>query len=357
MLPAAFETTTEMVRAAHELLSPPHWDYVVGGAETESTVLRNRQALNCLVFRARILRNVGTVDTSTTLLGTPLRIPYILAPVGFLGELHPEGAAAAVRAAAAFGTLPVVGGLAKPELEVSARASSCDKWYQLYLRGDPNWSAAHLRRVRDAGYRALVVTADVPYFGNREHLAARRWFPAGTVADDGIEYQALLDWDGIDRLREQSGLPLVLKGIQCAEDAVMARERGIDALWVSNHGGRQLDHAKASVEVLREVVAAVGNAVPIIVDGGFLRGTDILKAVALGATAVATGRLQALSLAVAGEAGVVRMLQLVEAELRTSMALLGTTRLGELDASYVETAAAPLNAPGAFPFLPPEIRL
>lgn len=346
------ETTTELVRAARARLAPPVWEYVTGGSETETTMRRNREAIVAHALRPRVLRNVGTVDPATTLLGTPLRIPYIFAPVGGLQQIVAGGAAAAVRAAEAFGSLAVVSSASEPALEETAAASRGGGWFQLYVRGDDAWLRDIIARVRKARFRVLVVTVDLAYYGNRERQLLRRWLPASRREATGDAFLAQLDWATLERIREYAGLPIVLKGVQTAEDAALALERGVDGIWVSNHGGRQLDHACGTLDILAEIVAAQGTTVPLIVDGGFMRGTDILKAIALGATAVASGRLSACALAAGGEAGAIRMLELVEHELRTAMGLLGVTALSQLDRSYVRRVGAPPGDLAAFPLLP-----
>jgi len=341
-------TTTEIVRAARRKLHPDVWDFISGGSETETTIRRNREAIEALALRARVLRDVRKIDTSTTLLGSRLRIPYILAPVGGLQQIDPSGAAGQVHGACAFGTLPVVSSVAQPSPEACAAAAPGDKWFQLYTRGDLAWIGEILARVRDAGYRVLVITVDVALYGNRERQKLTRFSPSARLDTAGEEYQAALDWDQLERIRELAGLPLVVKGIQAAEDAVIALERGFDGLWVSNHGGRQLDHALGSLDVLPEVVEVTRGRVPVIVDGGFMRGTDVLKAIALGADAVATGRMHAWALGAGGVPALERMLELVEYEIRTSMALLGVTAPSQLDPSFVRRVDA-ANGRGAFP--------
>ncbi len=345
-----YETTTEIIYAAEQKLASTAWDYITGGAETETSIQRNREAIEGLAFRARILRNVTAIDTSTTLLGTKLRLPYILAPVGGLQEVTPAGAAAQVQGACAFGTLPVVSSVSLPELEESATAAVGDKWFQLYVRGDLDWIKANVGRARDAGFRALVITADAAIYSNRERQKLNRFVPLGRNDISGEEFQAGLDWETLDRICEFAGMPVVLKGIQTAEDAELAVEHGVGAVWVSNHGGRQLDHAIGSLDVLPEVVAVVHGRVPVIVDGGFMRGTDILKAIAVGASVVAAGRMHAWALGAGGVPALVRMLELVENEVRTSMGLLGVTSLAQLNPTYVRRADASIGR-GAFPLL------
>jgi glycolate oxidase len=347
-----FQTTTEIVRAAQVKLAPPVWEYITGGAETETTMARNREAIAAHAFRARVLRNVNEIDLSAELLGTRLRLPYIFAPVGGLQLISPGGAADAVRGAAEFGSLAVVSSASEPGLEECAAATTGPKWYQLYVRGDLAWVRGIVDRVATAGYGALAITVDLAYYGNRERQLLRRWLPLSRRNPVGEEYLALLDWETLARIREMCPIPLVLKGVQTAEDARLALEHGIDAIWVSNHGGRQLDHGRGTLDMLIEIVDAIGQAVPLIVDGGFLRATDVLKAIALGATAVASGRLYSLALGAAGQAGAVRMMELLESEMRKAAGLLGVTNLRALDRTYLTRPGRPPGDLAAFPLLP-----
>ena len=346
---STISTTTEIAEQARDMLPAPVWEYVAGGAESEASIWRNREAINSYAFRARVLRDVSTIDTSTTLLGTKLRIPFFLAPVGGLQQVSPGGAATAAIAAANFGTLQVVSSVSEPTLEETAAASNGDKWFQLYIRGDFDWIAEMIERIKKAGYKALVITVDSAYYGNRERQILRNWLPAGRKNNlTGNEHQKTTTWADIVRIRELWGGKMVLKGIQAAEDAVIALQHGIDVIWISNHGGRQLDHCRGTLDVLPEVVEVVKGKGPIVIDGGFLRGTDCIKAIALGATAVACGRLYAMALAVAADHGVERMLEILEFELTNSMGLLGVTSLGELNPSYVAKSTIPASV-RAFP--------
>jgi isopentenyl diphosphate isomerase/L-lactate dehydrogenase-like FMN-dependent dehydrogenase len=344
-----FNTTTEIVRAAQAALEPSAWDYIGGGSETEMTLRRNREAIEGLAFRPRVLRDVRTVDTSTRLLGTKLRIPYILAPVGSLQTITPDGAAAQVRGACAFGTLPVISSVTEPSLEQAAAAAAGDKWFQLYVRGDVDWIADILKRVKTAGYKALVITVDVAHYSNRERQKMHSFVPDGQRAG-GKDFQAALDWKMLDKIRSLAKMPVIVKGIQTREDARIALKRGLDGIWVSNHGGRQLDHARGGLDVLPEVVDVVRGKIPVIVDGGFTRGTDIIKGIALGADVVAGGKMHAWALGAGGPAALERMLELVRIEIETTMALLGVTALRQLDKSYVAKADASIGR-GAFPLL------
>ena len=351
----AFRTTTELIAAARATLSQPHWDYIAGGALTETTMLRNRESIDALAFRPRVLHDVRTTDASATLLGTTLRIPWLLAPVGNLNDYHADGTNGVVRAAVRFGTLPVVGSLCTPDLVETANTAAGPKWFQLYTRGDSAWIDDIVRRVREAGYAVLVVTVDSAYFGLRERLIHGSSQVGGARRDEGRNFQAQLTWDDVVRIKETAGIPVVLKGIQTGEDAELAVRAGFDAVWISNHGGRELDQARGSIEMLNEIVPVVNRRVPIIIDGGFYRGTDVVKALALGATSVANGRIYTFALAAGGEEGVVRALEIIEQEMKNAMGLLGVTSLAGLTPAHVATSPYGRGA-SPFPVLPVDAR-
>jgi glycolate oxidase len=351
-----FETTSEIIRAAHALVSPPLWDYLLGGALTETTMRRNREAINALALQARVLRDVRETDASRTLLGEKLRIPYLCAPIGNPQAYAPDGGAAVVRGARRFGTIPVISSLSQPDYEITAAAAEGPKWFQLYTRGDRDWIKAIVQRAVDAGFTALVVTVDSAYFGLRERLIHTR--SRGVVRrESGRDHQAALSWDDVVRIKSETTVPVILKGIQSAADAALAVEHGFDAVWVSNHGGRELDQGRGSMDVLRDVVPVVAGRTPIIVDGAFYRGTDVLKALAIGATAVATGRLYTMGLAVDGDEGVTRVLELIERELKNAMGLCGLTSLAQADDSYVAEMPYRGDHSSVFPTLPPEMQI
>jgi glycolate oxidase len=353
-----FLTATELIAKAHERLSLETWDYVAGAAESETTKRRNREAIEEWVFRPRVLRNVRTVDAATTLLGTKLRIPVVLAPMGSLETLAPGGAVNMVEAAAQFGTLPIVSSVTAPALEDSAAAARCDKWFQLYIRGDFAWISEMVQRIRAAGYAALVLTVDAAWYSIRDRQLHLRWNPPSrSRGTSGEKFQALLDWDMVARIKDIAGMPLVLKGIQTAEDAEIAVRQGIDVIYVSNHGGRHLDHAKGALAMFFEIVEQIGRKVPILVDGGFLRGPDVVKAVALGAAAVGLGRIQAYAMAADGANGIIRLLEILEGEMKAAMAMMGVTAVAQLDRTLVERIGPPAGGVIPFPFLPDGIRL
>ena len=349
-----FQTLHEIVKVARARLPATAWDYLVGGAETETTLRRNRQALDAVALRPRVLRDVSTIECTTRLLGRPLRLPVLLAPIGSIETFTPGGGATAAQAAAAFGVPQMLSSVCSPGLEaVAAAAPDGFRIFQLYVRGDHAWVDAHVRRARDHGYAAVCLTVDSALYSRRERDLARRFVKPWRQAATGLRFQAALAWDDVKRFRDTHDVPLALKGIATAEDAALACAHGVDVVYVSNHGGRQLDHGAGALEVLPEVVAAVAGRATVLVDGGFLRGTDVIKAIALGAHAVGLGRLACFALAAAGAAGLVRALELLEEEVRVALGLLGVDRLAALDPSYVRPAA-PVGSPhvtSAFPLL------
>ncbi len=349
-----FLTLHEIVAAARRNLAPGPWSYLVGGAETETTVRRNRQALDSIAFRPRVLRDVSRIDHSSRFFGKTIRLPVMLAPIGGLESIVAEGAAAAARAAAEFGVPQMLSSVCKPGLEETAKAAPATKVFQLYVRGDDAFVDDHVRRAVDHGYVAFCLTVDVAMYSRRERDLAGRFIKPwrATATDAGRAFQSALSWKQVERFKKKHPrLPLILKGIATAEDAEIAVQHGVEVVYVSNHGGRQLDHGLGSAAVLPEVVAAVGSRAQVWVDGGFMRGTDVVKAIALGAKTVGIGRLCGLGLAAAGSAGLVRALELLEDEVRTCLGLLGVTSLAELTSHHL-AKAAPVGEPGVFSALP-----
>jgi isopentenyl diphosphate isomerase/L-lactate dehydrogenase-like FMN-dependent dehydrogenase len=333
-----FQTTQQVIEAAHRNLSPEAWAYLVGGADSETTMRRNRLAFDKLGFIPRVLMDVSHVDTTTTLLGHELRSPVILAPIGSMQHLSPDGALGFVAAAAAYGTIASVSIMTTPSLEEAAAAGDAPKVFQLYMQGDLAWARDVLARVREAGYAAVCLTVDTPYHSRRDRsiLQPMPGRTPGTRRHEGLNYLASVTWETLDRLREMAGLPFMLKGVMSPVDAKLAVEHGVDAVWVSNHGGRQLDQAVGTMDVLPRIAEAVSGRADIVVDGGVLRGADVVKALALGAKAVGIGKLQGWGMAAGGVRGLVRTLELLEEETRMTMALLGVTSVSQLDPSYVE---------------------
>jgi isopentenyl diphosphate isomerase/L-lactate dehydrogenase-like FMN-dependent dehydrogenase len=259
-----------------------------------------------------------------------------------------------VRAAREFGVAHMLSSVCRPGLEkVAEAAPKGARMFQLYVRGDEAWVDDHVARAIANGYVAFCLTVDTAIYSRRERDIAKRHVVAGRRRASGREFQAALDWRTIKRIRERFDIPLVLKGIATAEDAKIAVEHGVAWIYVSNHGGRQLDHGRGSMEVLPEIVDAVAGRAKVIVDGAFARGADIVKAMAMGANLVGLGRMQCYALAAGGERALARMLELIEDEVMRCLGLLGVTRFADLDRSYVQRADATTSphALSAFPLL------
>jgi isopentenyl diphosphate isomerase/L-lactate dehydrogenase-like FMN-dependent dehydrogenase len=352
--PGEFECLHEFIRKARVNLNRNIWDYLIGGTETETALKRNRLALDCLALCPRVLVDVSKVDCSWNFLGRRIRLPVALAPVGSLESFAAGGGATAAEAAGAFGVPVVASSVTQPGLEEIARAGTGPKVFQLYVRGEDDFIDDHVRRAVDAGYDAFCITVDTALYSRRERDNAKRfrksWRPVDPVPQ---RYQAMVNWGHIERFKAKHKVPLILKGLASAEDAERAVGLGVEVIYVSNHGGRQLDHARGSAEVLPEIVAAVAGRAKVWVDGGFSRGTDVIKGIALGADLVLVGRLYCYALAAAGAAGVVRMLEILENEVHQSLGLLGVTGFAGVGAKHLR-AAPPTDPPGvhsAFPLL------
>ncbi len=337
-------TNEEVVRLARRNLIQGAWDYLVGASESETTMRRNRLAFDRIAFRPRVLVDVSHVDSSTTFLGHKLRIPVILAPIGSLQTFTSEGGAASSKAAAEFGTMHVVSSVTEPSLEEIAASAPNPKVFQLYIRGDWGWVEDMIGRAKNAGYEGLCITVDTAHYSRRERPLLGRWAPPTRRGQIDRSYGAAVTWESVDRIKNLAGLPFMLKGIATAEDAKLAVEHGVDVVWVSNHGGRQLDHGLGTMDTLPEIVEAADGKADIVLDGGVLRGSDVVKAVACGARAVAIGKLQGWGLGAAGKDGLVRVLEILEDEIVIAMALMGVTCIDQLGPSCV-CKAEPVTMP------------
>ncbi|WP_027550715.1 alpha-hydroxy acid oxidase [Bradyrhizobium sp. Cp5.3] len=347
-----FQNLHEFIRKARSNLNQNAWDYIVGAAETETTMRRNRMALDEIAFRPRVLRDVSKVDGSVELFGRKMRLPVVLAPVGALEIFDPDGAASVARGAGAFGAAHMLSSVSDPGLEKTAEAApDALRFYQLYVRGDDAFVEDVVSRAVKHTYAAFCLTVDTAHYSRRERDIAKRYVRESRLRATGGDFQKGLEWRTVKMIRDKFKIPLILKGIATAEDALIAIDHGVEWIYVSNHGGRQLDHGRGAMHVLPEIVEAVNGRAKIMVDGGFCRGTDIVKAIAAGADMVGIGRLQCWALAAAGEAGVTRMLELLEDEVLRCLGLLGATSFAEIDKSCLHPATA-TNAPSVFSAFP-----
>lgn len=323
---------------ARERLATDVYDYFAGGAGDEWTLAENRRAFERWVIRPRMLTGAWPVHPSIELLGTSIDAPVLVAPWAYQMRAHPDGERATARAAARAKTVMVVSSTTVDYLEDVAGASDGPKWWQLYVFTERGETVDMLHRVHAAGFAAVCLTVDFPVGGLR-HRDTRNDFdmPIGLPQDE-LTFAPDLTWDDLSWIRAAAPVPLLVKGIMTAEDARIGVEVGVDGIVVSNHGARQLDSVHAPITVLPEIVEAVEGRVPVLVDGGFRRGTDIFKALALGATAVLVGRPACWGLAAAGEEGVVDVLRILRAELENTMILAGTRSVADITRAHVERA-------------------
>ncbi len=347
-----YQNLHEFVQKARSKLNQNAWDYIVGASETETTMRRNRMALDELAFRPRVLRDVTHVDPSTEVFGRKLRIPVMIAPVGALEIFDPDAGGAVARGAGAFGAAHMLSSVSEPGLENTAKAApDALRIFQLYVRGDDSFVEDVVSRAIANGYAAFCLTVDTAHYSRRERDIAKRYVRESRIRATGGDFQKGLEWRTVKLIKDKFKIPLILKGIATAEDARIALDHEVDWIYVSNHGGRQLDHGRGSMHVLPEIVEAVAGRAKIMVDGSICRGTDIVKAIISGADLIGIGRLQCWALAAAGEAGIVRMLELLEDEVIRCLGLLGVTRFAELDKSYLHPAM-PTNLPSVFSAFP-----
>ena len=355
------------------------FDYFDGAAEDELTKAENSNAFAKVELRPRVLVDVSRIDTSTTIMGQPVPFPIALSPTGFTRIAHPQGELAVARVAGAVNLPYTLSTLGTRSIEEVARVATGPLWYQLYVWKDRGLSRELVERARDNGYKAIMLTVDTPVFGRRERDVRRgftlppkigletfvdgilhpKWTwdfvrsepitfsaVAGRKSVDGStavtlsdyvnsQFDPTLSWNDLEWIREVSGLPLMLKGIQSVEDAKRAAELGVDAIALSNHGGRQYDGAPAPVALLPRVVDAVGNSIEVLVDGGVRRGSDVVKACALGARAVMFGRPYLYGLGAGGEMGVRWALDHITSGVTRTMGLIGETSIRNLSAGVV----------------------
>ncbi|MGP4052203.1 alpha-hydroxy acid oxidase [Streptomyces sp. 2A115] len=365
-------TVHDFETAARTKLDPVYADFIAGGARDEITVRANEAAFGRLQLLPRVLRGSAERDLDVTLLGSRARLPVLLSPTAFHKLVDPEGELATARAAAAAGAIMIVSmasTVAVGEIADAVRGTGDDVplWFQLYIQPDLEITEALVRRATDAGCTALVVTVDSPVLGANERNRRNGFhdLPPGLRCEnlvdlrDGehghvrqIAMSPELNWEHIDWLRRTTPLPILLKGVLHPEDARLAIRHGVDGLLLSNHGGRQLDTVPATLELLPEIGAAVAGRIPVVLDGGVRRGTDAIKALALGASAVGIGRPVMWALAEGGEKGVRRLLELLREEIDDTLALCGASALADLTPDLVRVPAwgpapGPAVAPGA----------
>ncbi|CAI0545005.1 unnamed protein product [Linum tenue] len=351
----------EFEEIARQKLPKMVYDYYASGAEDQWTLKENRNAFSRILFRPRILVDVSNIDLTTTVMGFKISMPIMIAPTAMLKMAHPDGEYATARAASAAGTIMTLSSLATSSIEEVASTGPGIRFFQLYVYKDRNVAAQLVRRAERAGFKAIVLTVDTPRLGRREADIKNRFAlpPSLTLknfegldlgkmtvdktSDSGLasyfvgQVDPTLSWKDVKWLQTITLLPILVKGVLTAEDAKLAVQNGVAGIIVSNHGARQLDYVPATITALEEVVKAAEGRVPVFLDGGVRRGTDVFKALAMGASGVFIGRPVVFSLAADGEAGVRKVLQMLRDELELTMALSGCTSIEEITRNHIIT--------------------
>ena len=348
-----FRTIHQIIKKAKQNLNQNLWDYVIGGSNTETTLKRNRAAIDSRALQPKVLNDVSDVDTSATVVGQKLTMPVVLAPIGSLQNIVEGGGATAAIAAEEAGIMSISSSVCDPILEDIAAASHAPKIFQLYVRGDADWTDDIVQRAVDSGFKAFCLTVDSSVVSRRERDIAKGVQPTSRpIAGHGsMGFQETLNWSDVARIKKKFDIPLIIKGIFRADDALKALDHGVDVVYVSNHGGRQIDQGLGALDLLSDIVEAVNGQAEIIVDGGFYRGTDIVKAIALGANAVGIGRLEAWSLAAGGAPMLVQCLKILHAEIYETLSLCGVTSFADLDESFVVRSQL-VESPSVFSAFP-----
>ncbi|WP_198008170.1 alpha-hydroxy acid oxidase [Bacillus sp. SG-1] len=355
----------EWEKEAEGFINKKAFDYIARGSGEESTLRANREAFSQYELSHRILRDVSSIETSVTVLGHTIPSPVLFAPIGVQAIAHPDGELATSRAAASMNLPFVTSTVSSYSMEeIAQQMKDTPRWFQLYYSGNEMVAESMIKRAESAGYSAIVLTVDTPIMGFRESDHINNYSPIGEGSGSGnyfsdpvfkslLEKPILEDkqaalkkqlelfenpavtWDAIHRIRQYTDLPILLKGVVHPEDAKLALQYKVDGLIVSNHGGRQLDHGVATLDVLEEICQVVQGEIPVLIDSGIRRGSDIFKAIALGATAVLIGRPFMYGLALDGEEGVKRAMHQILKEFETTMRLAGTVKISEIDKTYL----------------------
>ncbi|CAN8270167.1 unnamed protein product [Cochlearia groenlandica] len=353
----------EFQELAKQALPKMYYDFYSGGAEDQHTLKENVEAFTRIMFRPRVLVDVSKIDMSTTILGYPISAPIMIAPTANHKLAHQDGETATAKAAAACNTIMIVSYMASSTIEEVASSCNAVRFLQIYVYKRRDVTAQMVKRAEKAGFKAIVLTVDVPRLGRREDDIKNKMispqlknfegvFSTEVLPSEGSGVEAFasraldasLNWKDIEWLRSITKLPILIKGILTREDALKAVEAGVEGIVVSNHGARQLDYSPATITVLEEIVQVVKGRIPVLLDGGVRRGTDVFKAIALGAQAVLIGRPIVYGLAAKGEEGVKKVIEMLKNEFEITMALSGCPTIGDITRNHVKTKSERLQS-------------
>ena len=312
------------------------WDYIIGAADTETTFKKNRYALDTYAFRPRILNDVEHVDTSIKIFGYNFSLPVFYAPIGSMQDFVKDGALNSTLSASDKKIFHMLSSTWSGGVDIIGKSVNYPKVYQLYIRGDENWVYEQISKAIDNGFIALCLTVDLDAYGRRERDLLKRYKTTSRKTAAGPEYQMRFSWKDVKKIKNKFNIPIILKGIATEEDAKICVDEGIDVIYISNHGGRQLDYGFGGADLIQPISQVVKNKSKIFFDGGVCRGTDVVKAISLGADCVGIGRLQCYAAATNGREGLNKMIDILTNEILVCMRLLGVNCLSDLNSNYVK---------------------
>ena len=312
------------------------WDYIIGAADTETTFKKNRYALDTYAFRPRILNDVEHVDTSIKIFGYNFSLPVFYAPIGSMQDFVKDGALNSTLSASDKKIFHMLSSTWSGGVDIIGKSVNYPKIYQLYIRGDENWVYEQISKAIDNGFIALCLTVDLDAYGRRERDLLKRYKTTSRKTATGPEYQMKFSWKDVRKIKNKFNIPIILKGIATEEDAKICIDEGIDVIYISNHGGRQLDYGFGGADLIQPISEVVKNKSKIFFDGGVCRGTDVVKAISLGAHCVGIGRLQCYAAATNGRDGLNKMIDILTNEILVCMRLLGVKNLDDLNCNYVK---------------------
>ena len=312
------------------------WDYIIGAADTETTFKKNRYSLDSYAFKPRILRDVEHVNTSIELFGYSFSLPVFYAPIGSMQDFVENGALNSTLSASDKKIFHMLSSTWSGGVDIIGKSVNYPKIYQLYIRGDESWVDEQISKAIDNGFIALCFTIDLDAYGRRERDLLKRYKTTSRKTATGPEYQMKFSWKDVRRIKKKFDLPIILKGIATEEDAKISVDEGIDVIYISNHGGRQLDYGIGGADLIQSISKVVQNKSKIFYDGGICRGTDVVKALSLGAHSVGIGRLQCYAAATNGRKGLNKMIDILSHEILICLRLLGVNNLNDLNENYIK---------------------